>query len=179
MSQCVLWIDELEKAFAGAKGDGGSEVTARLFGAILTWMQEKTSPVFVLATANKIRGLPPELLRKGRFDEVFYVDLPNNEECKKIFEIHIRKRRAEDLSAINIDKLAGEINGKGYCGADIEGVVGESIEQAFVNNDSPLTTDLILASIKKTCPLSEVMSDELKEMKEEYSKRKLKAASRG
>jgi SpoVK/Ycf46/Vps4 family AAA+-type ATPase len=92
ISPCVLWVDELEKAFAGI-GGGGSEVTTRLFGTFLTWMQEKTSPVFVLATANKINDLPPELLRKGRFDEIFYVDFPNDEERKKIFEIHIGKRR--------------------------------------------------------------------------------------
>ena len=90
-SPCVLWIDELEKAFAGI-GGGGSEVTIRLFGSFLTWMQEKDSLAFVVATANKIDSLPPELLRKGRFDETFYVDLPKLIERKKIMEIHIRKR---------------------------------------------------------------------------------------
>ena len=89
-SPCVLWIDELEKAFAGIGGNG-SEVTTRLFGNFLTWMQEKDSLAFVLATANKIDALPPELLRKGRFDETFYVDLPNEAERRKILEIHAAK----------------------------------------------------------------------------------------
>ncbi len=92
ISPCVLWIDELEKAFAGIGGSGGgAEVTTRLFGNFLTWMQEKESPTFVVATANDITKLPPELLRKGRFDEIFYVGLPNKEEREKIFNIHIKK----------------------------------------------------------------------------------------
>jgi SpoVK/Ycf46/Vps4 family AAA+-type ATPase len=176
MSPCVLWIDELEKAFAGVKGDSGSEVTIRLFGTILTWMQEKTSPVFVLATANKIKGLPPELLRKGRFDEVFYVPLPNDTERRAIFDIHVKKLPPNSVGQINLDVLVSETKGRGFCGADIEGVVGESVESVFVK-EKTLTTDDILGCIRKTCPLSEVMSDELKEMEEEYSKRKLKPAS--
>lgn len=92
ISPCVLWIDELEKAFAGIGGSGGgAEVTTRLFGNFLTWMQEKDSPTFVVATANDITQLPPELLRKGRFDEIFYVGLPNSVEREKIFQIHIKK----------------------------------------------------------------------------------------
>ena len=94
ISPCILWIDELEKAFAGVNGSG-SEVTVRLFGTFLTWMQEKTSPAFVVATANDITKLPPELMRKGRFDEIFYVGLPKPEERQKIFEIHINKRRKQ------------------------------------------------------------------------------------
>ena len=90
ISPCVLWVDELEKAFAGIRGLGGAaEVTTRLFGQFLTWMQEKTSAVFVVATANDIMKLPPELMRKGRFDEIFYVQLPKEDERQKIFEIHI------------------------------------------------------------------------------------------
>ena len=94
IAPCVLWIDELEKAFAGINSNsGGGEVTTRLFGNFLTWMQEKTNPVFVVATANNIMSLPPELMRKGRFDEIFYVGLPDKAERQKIFEIHIAKRR--------------------------------------------------------------------------------------
>ncbi len=92
VSPCVLWVDEMEKAFAGINGNsGGSEVTTRLFGNFLTWMQEKKAPVFVVATANDITRLPAELLRKGRFDEIYYVGLPKEEERRNIFEIHIRK----------------------------------------------------------------------------------------
>ena len=102
ISPCVLWIDELEKAFAGiGGGGGGAEVTTRLFGNFLTWMQEKDSPTFVVATANDITKLPPELLRKGRFDEIFYVGLPNDQEREKIFQIHVAKRRPQDLKNIN------------------------------------------------------------------------------
>ena len=98
ISPCVLWIDELEKAFAGiGESGGGAEVTTRLFGNFLTWMQEKSSSVFVVATANNITKLPPELLRKGRFDEIFYVGLPNPKEREKIFRIHIEKRRKQDI----------------------------------------------------------------------------------
>ncbi|MBR5163731.1 MAG: AAA family ATPase [Schwartzia sp.] len=143
-SPCVLWIDELEKAFAGVKG-GGSEVTTRLFGNFLTWMQEKDSLAFVVATANKIDVLPPELLRKGRFDEIFYVDFPNEREREKIFEIHIKKRRGADgWQKIKNDRLSSLVEKtKGYCGADIEGVVRESIEAAFVGKKEELTTDEI------------------------------------
>lgn len=130
ISPCVLWIDELEKAFAGIGGDGsGAEVTTRLFGSFLTWLQEKDSPAFVVATANDITKLPPELMRKGRFDEIFYVGLPQREERRKIFEIHIQKRRPQDLSKINIDALLDKT--EGYSGADIEGVIRESVESAL------------------------------------------------
>lgn len=97
ISPCVLWVDELEKAFAGIGGMGGAaEVTTRLFGNFLTWMQEKDSATFVTATANDITKLPPELLRKGRFDEIFYVGLPDSTEREKIFRIHINKRRPQE-----------------------------------------------------------------------------------
>ena len=175
-SPCILWIDELEKAFAGVKSnDSGSEVTMRLFGSFLTWMQEKESLAFVVATANKINALPPELLRKGRFDETFYVDLPNEDERKKILKIHIRKRRKNDLNKINLTELVAKT--EGYCGADLEGVVREGIETAFVNKKDTLTTDDILAAIKDTHSLSEVMKEEIDKMKKSYGDLKLKSAS--
>ncbi|MGH4139485.1 AAA family ATPase [Clostridium sp.] len=177
ISLCVLWIDELEKAFAGVGGDGGgAEVTTRLFGNFLTWMQEKDSPAFVVATANDITKLPPELFRKGRFDEIFYVGLPNDEERKKIFEIHIGKRRKVDLSKINIGELVAKT--KGYSGADIEGVIKESIETVFSDGKLKLTTNDILISIKSTHSLSEIMKEPLEKMSKEYENRKLKNASK-
>jgi len=176
-SPCVLWIDELEKAFAGVGGKGGgSEVTTRLFGNFLTWMQEKDSLAFVVATANKIDALPPELLRKGRFDETFYVDLPNRTERRKILEIHIRKRRPRDLSRIDLDRLADKTDG--YCGADLEGVVREAIESAFVQKKLALTTDEIVDAIENTHSLSEVMKDSIDDMKKTYETLKLKNASK-
>lgn len=177
ISPCVLWVDELEKAFAGiGSGGSGGEVTTRLFGAFLTWMQEKTSSTFVVATANNIADLPPELMRKGRFDEIFYVSLPNEKEREMIFKIHIEKRRKQDVSSIDIDKLVSGT--KGYSGADIEGVVSESIEAAFVKKKSALTTEEILNSIKNTHSLSEIMKDELDKMMKTYEDRKFKKASR-
>ncbi|MCM1315982.1 MAG: AAA family ATPase [Muribaculaceae bacterium] len=174
ISPCVLWIDELEKAFAGIDGSG-SEVTVRLFGTFLTWMQEKTSPAFVIATANDITKLPPELMRKGRFDEIFYVGLPNSTERKKIFEIHISKRRNQDLSSIDLNKLVSRTNG--YSGADIEGVIKDAVENVFADGKPNLTTDYILTAIDNTHSLSEIMKDSLNKLSEEYKNRKFKNAS--
>ena len=177
ISPCVLWIDELEKAFAGISGDGaGAEIATRLFGTFLTWLQEKKSLAFVLATANDISKLPPELLRKGRFDEIFYVALPNNAERKKIFEIHLAKRRPVDLKSIDLEQLVRKTDG--YSGADIEGVVKDSVETAFTLGKNCLTTDDVLVAIKNTHSLSEVMKEPIKIMKEVYEKCKFKNASR-
>ncbi len=176
ISPCVLWVDELEKAFAGIGSDGGHEVTNRLFGTFLTWMQEKTSGAFVVATANDITKLPPELLRKGRFDEIFYVGLPKADERRTIFEIHIKKRRPDDLSKINISELITKT--EGYSGADIEGVVIEAVECAFSSDKEELSTQEILNVIKDTNSLSVIMKDSLDKMAKEYEKRKLKNASK-
>lgn len=174
ISPCVLWIDELEKAFAGIDGSG-SEVTVRLFGTFLTWMQEKTSPAFVIATANDITKLPPELMRKGRFDEIFYVGLPNRKERKKIFEIHIAKRRKSDLSNIDLDMLVSKT--EGYSGADIEGVVKYAVENTFADDKTSLLTDYIISSINNTHSLSEIMKESLNKLSKEYETRKFKNAS--
>lgn len=176
ISPCVIWIDELEKGFAGVGGDGGgADVTTRLFGGLLTWMQEKESAVFVVATANDITKLPPELLRKGRFDEIFYVGLPNDNERKKILEIHISKRRNNDLNDIDINKLVSLT--KGYSGADIEGIIKESIENVYAESKDKLSTEDLLEVIKHTHSLSEIMKEPLKKMSEEYENRKFKNAS--
>lgn len=175
ISPCVLWVDELEKAFAGIGSDGSHEVTTRLFGSFLTWMQEKTGVAFVVATANDVKKLPPELLRKGRFDEIFYVGLPNDNERKHIFEIHIDRRRKNDLSKISISELVFKT--KGYSGADIEGVVREAVEFAFADKKPELTTQDILKAIKDTQSISEIMKDPIEEMTKEYESRKFKNAS--
>lgn len=176
ISPCVLWVDELEKAFAGMGSDGGHEVTTRLFGSFLTWMQEKTSTTFVVATANDITKLPPELLRKGRFDEIFFVGLPKDDERRKIFEIHIAKRRKQDISGIDIGRLVSKT--VGYSGADIEGVVKEAVEYAFTGDKEKLTTEHILKAINNTNSLSVIMKESLDKMTQEYEKRKLKNAAR-
>jgi len=176
-SPCVLWIDELEKAFAGAGAQGGSsEVTTRLFGSFLTWMQEKDSLAFVVATANNISHLPPELMRKGRFDEIFYVDFPNQGEREKIIRLHIGKRRNSDLTKIDIPALARKM--EGYCGADIESVVRDGIEAAFVAGKDHVTTEELQAAIGRTHPISETMNDAIKEMDKTYKSKKFTNASR-
>lgn len=177
ISPCVLWIDELEKAFAGIGESGGAaEVTTRLFGNFLTWMQEKNSPAFVVATANNITQLPPELLRKGRFDEIFYVGLPNKKERELIFNIHIKKRRPQDVNNIKIYELASKTDG--FSGADIEGVVKDAVESSFAENKPAVETSDILKAIENTNSLSEIMKDALQKMTEEYESRKFKSASK-
>lgn len=177
IAPCVLWVDELEKAFAGIGGNGGgAEVTTRLFGQFLTWMQEKKSAVFVVATANDIMKLPPELVRKGRFDEIFYVKLPQKKERRKIFEIHIRKRRPGDLQNLDIGKLVEKTDG--YSGADIEGVVKDGIENAYVKGKPCVDTEDILTAVSETHSLNEVMREDIEKLEKEYKERKFKCASR-
>lgn len=177
ISPCILWIDELEKAFAGIGGDGGgAEVTTRLFGNFLTWMQEKTSPTFVVATANDITKLPPELLRKGRFDEIFYVGLPNAKEREKIFQIHLGKRRKSDAGKIRIADLVAKT--EGFSGADIEGVVKDAVESAFADDKQSVQTEDVLAAIRNTHSLSEIMKESLERLSKEYETRKFKNASK-
>ena len=176
IAPCVLWVDELEKAFAGIGGSGGgAEVTTRLFGQFLTWMQEKKSAVFVVATANDILKLPPELMRKGRFDEIFYVQLPTPEERRKIFENHNQKRRQQDICRIDMNRLVSKTDG--YSGADIEGVVKEGIERAFIRGKAEVSTDDIMAAIESTYPLKEIMGDSITKLEKEYKDRKFKSAS--
>lgn len=174
ISPCILWIDELEKAFAGVSGNG-NEVTIRLFGTFLTWMQEKISSTFVVATANDITKLPPELMRKGRFDEIFYVGLPNSNERQKIFEIHIKKRRKQDLDNIDISSLVSKT--EGYSGADVEGVVIDAVENAFIEGSNSLKTEHIQNAIKNTHSLSEIMKDSITNLSKEYENRHFKNAS--
>lgn len=186
IAPCVLWIDELEKAFAGIGGDGGAaEVTTRLFGTFLTWMQEKESLTFIVATANDISMLPPELMRKGRFDEVFYIDLPNHEERKEIFKVHIKKRKYEkDLDKIDLDELADAT--EGFSGAGIEGILRESIESVFLKafndgntEDIHLTTKDILETRKKTRSLRDMRPEAIKKLKNVYEKYNFRNASGG
>ncbi|REJ91791.1 MAG: AAA family ATPase [Planctomycetota bacterium] len=148
VAPCVLWIDELEKALATGGLDGGT--STRVFGTILTWMQEKTSPCFVVATANDISKLPPELLRKGRFDEIFFLDLPTLDEREAIFRVHLKKRhRIED--DFDVARLAEE--SEGYVGAEIEQAI---IEAMYVGFDAKreFSTDDVSLAIKRQVPLS-------------------------
>ena len=182
ISPCILWIDEIEKAFAGINQDGGaSDITKRLFGQFLTWLQEKENTVFVVATANDITAFPPEFLRKGRFDEVFFIDFPNEEEREKIFKIHLEKRGKLN-DKIDIKKLAKAT--EGHCGADIEEVVKMTVETVFnvedIENeeDSKLMTQDLLESIKSMDSLSNILADKIEILKKGYEKFKIKSASK-
>ena len=150
----VLWIDEIEKAFAGTSGTGADAdggLSRRLFGSFLTWLQEKKPGVFVAATANDLDATPPELLRKGRFDEIFFVDLPNAEERREIFSIHLARRK-QDPSAFDLPKLAEAADG--FSGAEIEQVVVTALYGLLAENGDRLTTDRLLAEVRRTIPLS-------------------------
>lgn len=177
VAPCVLWIDELEKAFAGVGGSsGGSDITTRLFGQFLTWLQEKESSVYVVATANNISSLPPEFLRKGRFDELFLVNLPNKEERRCIFQIHLKKR-GKLTSDIDVLKLLKGTDG--FNGADIENVVKEAIENAFCSSDEnrAITTDKLIDVISHTKSISVTLGDKIKELEEQYKKFNFKEAN--
>ncbi|MCL4585159.1 SUMF1/EgtB/PvdO family nonheme iron enzyme [Fusobacterium nucleatum] len=178
ISPCILWIDEIEKAFAGINQDGGaSDITKRLFGQFLTWLQEKENTVFVVATANDITAFPPEFLRKGRFDEVFFIDFPNEEEREKIFKIHLEKRE-KFTDNININKLAKAT--EGYCGADIEEVVKNTVENIFILEAEKrinISTYDLLESVKSIDSLSNILADKIEILKKSYEKFKIKSAS--
>jgi len=159
VAPCVLWIDEIEKGLGGVASSHQSDAgtTARIFASILTWMQEKTSPVFVIATANDISKLPPEMLRKGRFDEIFFVDLPQVQERREIFAIHLAQRGRDPLS-FDLAQLA--IASKGFSGAEIEQVVISGLYDAF-EEERELTTRDLLNNIQATLPLSQTMEKEI------------------
>ncbi len=175
ISPCILWVDEIEKAFSGVGESGGHEVTTRLFGYFLTWMQEKTSSVFVVATSNDISKLPPEFLRKGRFDEIFFVDFPNDEERRGIIELHLKKRGKlnKDIDSIKLLKET-----KGYSGADIEAVIKDTIEKSFINDKKIITTEDIISKIKDTKPMSESLKDKIDKLKEALKTIDVKKASK-
>lgn len=162
MAPAVLWIDEIEKAMPGSGGsdqDGG--LSRRLFGAFLTWLQEKKHPVFVVATANDLTNTPPELLRKGRFDEIFFVDLPDKSEREGIFRIHLglRKQQSEDF---DLAGLAGA--SEGFSGAEIEQVVIASLYRALHVKQRP-DTDLMLGEIGDTIPLSVARREDIERLR--------------
>ncbi|HEX2127129.1 MAG TPA: AAA family ATPase [Thermoleophilaceae bacterium] len=159
----ILWIDELEKAIApsGGGGDTDGGLSRRLFGSFLTWLQEKTAPVFVVATANDLSLLPPELLRKGRFDEIFFVDLPNDEEREQVFRIHLALRK-QDPEAFDMSALVGE--SQGFSGAEIEQAVIASLLGAL-HQGVPLSTELVVEELRSTVPLSVSRREDVAELR--------------
>ena len=163
MSPVILWIDEIEKAFASAAArseDGG--LSQRMFGSLLTWMQEHKASVFLVATANDIEALPPELLRKGRFDEIFFVNLPDKATRKDIFAIHLKKRK-RDIKLFDLDALAAA--SEGYSGAEIEQGVISALHEAFAGK-TDIGTETILAALQGSPPLSITMAERVEELLE-------------
>ncbi|EPF23593.1 MULTISPECIES: AAA family ATPase [Microcystis] len=174
ISPAILFIDELDKAFAGGTGSADSDggTSSRIFGSFLTWMQEKTSPVFVMATANRIERLPGEFLRKGRFDEIFFVDLPNSEERQDIFNIHLTKRRS-DISRFDLEQLAKVSDG--FSGAEIEQALIAAMYEAFAQ-DREFTQLDIIAAIKATLPLSRTMTEQVTALRD-WARQRARPAS--
>ena len=159
VAPAILWVDEIDKAFAGSQGSGFSDggTTARVFGTFLTWLSEKTAPVFVVATANDISHLPPELLRKGRLDEIFFVDLPSPEERAEVLGIHLGKR-GRDPAGFELEELASA--SQQFSGAELEEAVNSALYDAFYAN-SELTTSHLLGAITQTVPLARTMQEQI------------------
>ncbi|MGB0560736.1 MAG: AAA family ATPase [Spirulinaceae cyanobacterium] len=175
ISPAILFIDEIDKAFAGGVGSADSDggTSSRIFGSFLTWMQEKQSSVFVMATANRIDRLPGEFLRKGRFDEIFFVDLPNPDEREEIFRIHLQKRRPE-IDRFDLSQLAKMADG--FSGAEIEQAIIAAMYEAFAQEREFTQLDII-AALKSTLPLSKTMTEQVNALREWAGNRARPAAT--
>jgi SpoVK/Ycf46/Vps4 family AAA+-type ATPase len=178
LAPCVLWIDELEKIFAGSGPDSASVdagVSSRLLASFLSWMQDRKAPVFVAATCNNVTALPPELIRKGRFDELFFVDLPNQAELKQVFTIQLarRKRNPEEF---DLDAIAAAANG--YSGAEINAAVQSALYAAF-SQKKQLTTQFLLDALAHTVPLSTTRAEEIGSLREWARTRAVPASGAG
>ena len=177
LAPCVLWIDELEKVFAGSGPDSASAdagVSSRLLASFLSWMQDRKSPVFVAATCNNVTVLPPELIRKGRFDELFFVDLPNQAERRQIFSIQLAKRKRNPA---DFDLEAAATAAKGYSGAEIDAAVQGAMYAAY-SGKTPLTTQLLLNALGQTVPLSTTRAEEINELRQWAQTRAVPASAR-
>ena len=176
LAPCILWIDEIDKAFAGLDGRGDSGTTSRVFGTFITWMAEKTSPVFVVATANNIQSLPPEMLRRGRFDEIFFVGLPNQSERQAIFEVHLGHLRPHTLKTYDTARLAYET--PDFSGAEIEQAIIEAMHLGF-SQGRDFTTDDILEAASQMVPLARTAQDQIEALQAWAAAGKARMASRG
>ena len=163
VAPCILWIDEIEKGLSGTGSSGSSDggTTSRVFGTLLTWMQEHKSPVFVVATANDISALPPELLRKGRFDEIFFVDLPTAKERREIFEIQLRKYGWE-LPTESLEELVNR--SEGYSGGEIEQALVAGRYLAF-GEDQAFDAAHVVRALGESVPLSQTMRDRIEALR--------------
>ncbi len=172
ISPCILWIDEIEKGFASVVGSGDSGTSARVFGTFLTWMQEKEKPVFVIATGNDIANLPPELMRKGRFDEIFFVDLPTYEERMEILRVHLARVRPV-IRNYDVAFLAGET--EGFSGAEIEQSIVNAMYNAFDDGEREFSTEDILRGAREVIPIAKLMSERIDKLRDWASERTRRA----
>lgn len=163
VAPAVLWVDEIDKAFAGSQSSGSSDggTSARVFGTFLTWLSEKTAPVFVVATANDISKLPPELLRKGRLDEIFFVDLPSDEERDAIFGIHLLKRGRDPG---NFDLPALVESSKEFSGAEVEEAIISALYDAFYASED-INTEYVLTALREAVPLAKTMDEQINRLR--------------
>src|SRR5439155_10982360 len=163
VAPAILWVDEIDKAFAGSQSSGATDggTTARVFGTFVTWLSEKTAPVFVVATANDISQLPPELLRKGRLDEIFFVDLPRRDERLEIFCIHLKKR-GRDAAQFDLAALADASSN--FSGAEIEEAINSALYDAF-DAHGQLTTRHVLTALAQTVPLAKTMDEQISHLR--------------
>jgi hypothetical protein len=175
LAPCVLWIDEIDKAFGGLDGRGDAGTASRVFGTFITWMAEKTSPVFVVATANNIQTLPPEMLRRGRFDEIFFVGLPSQVDRQAIFEVHLSRLRPHTLKSFDTSRLAYET--PEFSGAEIEQAIVEAMHLGFSQNRD-FTTDDILAAASEMVPLARTAQDQIEALQAWAAAGKARMASR-
>ena len=171
MAPCVLWMDEIEKGLASDGGTSDGGVSRRMLGTVLTWMAERTAKVFLVATANDVTQLPPELLRKGRMDEIFFVDLPDAATRADIFRIHLKKRKL-DPAKFDLSQLA--VAADGFSGAEIEQSIVAAIYEALATKQ-PLATQLLLAEIAHTRPLSVVMAEKVEGLRQWAAGRTVRA----
>lgn len=175
LAPCILWIDEIDKAFAGIDGRGDSGTTSRVFGTFITWLAEKTSPVFVVATANNIQALPPEMLRKGRFDEIFFVGLPTKEEREAIFAVHLSRLRPHNLGQYDLPRLAYET--PDFSGAELEQSIIEAMHLGFSQNRD-FTTDDILEAASQIIPLARTAQEQVEFLQDWAASGKARLASK-
>jgi len=175
LAPCILWIDEIDKAFAGLGGKGDGGTTSRVFGTFITWLAEKDSPVFVVATANDIQVLPPEMLRKGRFDEIFFVGLPSQAERREIFSVHLSRLRPHNLNNYDIDRLAYET--PDFSGAEIEQMIVEAMHIGFSQNRD-FTTQDILEAASQIVPLARTAQEQIQFLQDWATSGKARLASR-
>lgn len=178
LAPCVLWIDELEKVFAGSGPDSASAdagVSSRLLASFLSWMQDRKAPVFVAATCNNVTALPRELIRKGRFDELFFVDLPNQAERKQVLSIQLTRRKRSP-SEFDLEQVAAAA--KGYSGAEIDAALQTALYTAFFRK-AQLTTQLLLDALRQTVPLSRTRSEQIAALRDWAMTRAVPASASG